>query len=499
MKLNVNLQSVLVEIISLLYIVLFVYAAFNKILDFENFQVQIAQSPLLSSFATWISWLVPILELTISVLLCIPKMRLLALYCSFSLMFMFSIYIVTMLNFSPFVPCSCGGILDNFSWNQHLIFNVIYTVIAIPAIIFTSTKKGRDKKIFNPFLLIGILSLLSCTIVTILFLISEDMLHHRNNFTRRYPNHPAEFFRDFTLPTRSNYFAGIWKGTLYFGNISNPLQIIEVDSSLTVSKTHTLVINDPNRLYRTLRVTVQYPYFYLSDGTEAFVYRGLVNHWKAEIWIDKKAYFNSFVPIDYNTVAIRSISSEKNENVLGILKKADSTSVMFNPKLLDKQIDGIFDTDGMLIYNKQIDKLIYIYSYRNEYLITDTKLNSKFVGRTIDTTTHANIKIAYIKSIKASKLASPARTVNKTAATFGNNLYINSQLIGQHEPKDMWNEASIIDIYKLTTHTYQFSLYLYDKGQKKISEFLVDEEHIYTLSGKILTIYKLDKKAFEKN
>lgn len=69
MKLSEPYKRVIVEIICFLYILLFVYAAISKLLDFENFRVQLGQSPLLSAFAGSIAWLVPILELLIALLL----------------------------------------------------------------------------------------------------------------------------------------------------------------------------------------------------------------------------------------------------------------------------------------------------------------------------------------------------------------------------------------------------------------------------------------------
>ena len=65
MKLTVRMQKVILELICLLYILLFVYAAVSKLLDFENFQVQLGQSPLLSAFAGWVAWIVPIVEIII--------------------------------------------------------------------------------------------------------------------------------------------------------------------------------------------------------------------------------------------------------------------------------------------------------------------------------------------------------------------------------------------------------------------------------------------------
>ena len=258
-------------------------------------------------------------------------------------------------------------------------------------------------------------------------------------------------------------------------------------------------IRDDWRKYRTLRVTVKYPYFFLSDGSEAFIYRGTTDDWKAEIWVDKKVYFNSFAPIDSNRIAIRSVSSADNKNILGLLDCRGGVTANFNPKLLDTQIDGIFDTDGKLLYNDVHDKIIYVYSYRNQFVITDPTLAAKTVGRTIDTTSRAKIKVEYVKSIDATTLASPARGVNRTAATHSDYLFVNSELIGQYENRSMWKEASIIDIYNLATQHYLFSFYLYDKEQKKISEFIADRDHVYTLAGRILSVYRIDKKSFLKN
>src|SRR5690554_5124528 len=108
--------------IAYLFILLFVYAAVSKLLDFETFRIQLAQSPLLSAYAGIIAWAVPGVELLISVFLLFSWYRRLALYACFTLMVMFTAYIYIILNFSDFVPCSCGGVLEKLSWGEHLVF-----------------------------------------------------------------------------------------------------------------------------------------------------------------------------------------------------------------------------------------------------------------------------------------------------------------------------------------------------------------------------------------
>ncbi|UNY98345.1 DoxX family protein [Zhouia spongiae] len=122
---------IITEIICFLFILLFSYAAISKLLDFEQFRIQLGQSPLLTSFAGWVVWVIPIVELIIALMLIIPRLRLSALYGCLGLMGLFTMYIIAILNFSDYVPCSCGGILEKLGWQEHLIFNISFTVLAL--------------------------------------------------------------------------------------------------------------------------------------------------------------------------------------------------------------------------------------------------------------------------------------------------------------------------------------------------------------------------------
>lgn len=111
---------------SVLYCVLFTYAAVSKLLDFTNFQVQLGQSPILGSYAGMISYGVPIVELVVVIALAVPGSRVFGLYCSLVLMVLFTTYIYIILHYAWFVPCSCGGILEKLGWQEHLVFNIVY-------------------------------------------------------------------------------------------------------------------------------------------------------------------------------------------------------------------------------------------------------------------------------------------------------------------------------------------------------------------------------------
>lgn len=132
-----------------MFIVMFVYTATSKLLDFENFRLQLGQSPIITTYADWVAWGIPLIEYAISGLFLVSRFMLLAFYASFSLMTMFTTYIFLILNFSDFIPCSCGGVLETLGWTEHILFNVGFIVIAAIALFYLE----RNSTILKPTIL----------------------------------------------------------------------------------------------------------------------------------------------------------------------------------------------------------------------------------------------------------------------------------------------------------------------------------------------------------
>jgi len=137
-------REILVETISSLFILLFLYAAASKLLDYQKFTIQVGQSPILTGYEGLIAWMIPSIEILISVLLVMHPARLIGLYASFSLMVMFTAYIAIIINFAERVPCSCGGILAKMGWSEHLVFNGVFVVLAIIAIVLQSKLEQKN-------------------------------------------------------------------------------------------------------------------------------------------------------------------------------------------------------------------------------------------------------------------------------------------------------------------------------------------------------------------
>ena len=133
-----NKKAIAIEIICFLFILLFVYAAVTKLMDYQKFTVQIGQSPLLTDFAGILAWLVPGSELVFAGMLAIPRLRQIGLYASFSIMVMFTVYIIAILQFSENIPCSCGGVLEAMGWTEHLIFNIGFVILGLVGILLNA-------------------------------------------------------------------------------------------------------------------------------------------------------------------------------------------------------------------------------------------------------------------------------------------------------------------------------------------------------------------------
>jgi uncharacterized membrane protein YphA (DoxX/SURF4 family) len=130
-------KSLLVEIIALLFVILFLYTGISKWIDYYLFIESVGTTPLLEPVAGLIAISLPATEIIVSVLLFIPRTRLIGLYASLVLMVLFIIYIIYILNIDDKLPCSCGGILQQLSWKQHLVVNGVFVLLALTAILLT--------------------------------------------------------------------------------------------------------------------------------------------------------------------------------------------------------------------------------------------------------------------------------------------------------------------------------------------------------------------------
>lgn len=130
----------ILEIASGLFIILFLYTALSKLSDYEVFAKGLARSGPISNFSHMFAWAIPGIEIVAVILLFIPSLRKAGLYLSTMLMLLFTGYLAYMIYFTPYRPCSCGGVIQSLTWKQHLVFNIFFLLLGIISIILFHKK-----------------------------------------------------------------------------------------------------------------------------------------------------------------------------------------------------------------------------------------------------------------------------------------------------------------------------------------------------------------------
>ena len=127
--------NTLLDLIAALLILLYVYTAASKWMDFEQFKVQMYGQALPVWLAHLLIFTLPGTELLTAILLFFGRTRLAGCYLSAVLLLMFTGYVaLAVFHFFDHVPCACGGVISALGWKMHLIFNLFFLLLTILAI-----------------------------------------------------------------------------------------------------------------------------------------------------------------------------------------------------------------------------------------------------------------------------------------------------------------------------------------------------------------------------
>lgn len=339
---------------------------------------------------------------------------------------------------------------------------------------------------------LGICFLLGTVVVLSLFAATYKIRHEPNSFLREYQRPFLQSRPVIDLTFNSYYIAGITEDAVYLGNITAPFDVLVTNKTLTDSQHVKLRIKGVKNptIYKSATIKIDPPYFFLADGIKPLLYRGKIGQWEAEKFdYDSGAYFQQLVPLGNNSFAIRTAQYKTLYRILGKVQQ-DSPRIRLDSTLLQKQVDGIFCTDGMLMYNSQLKRLVYTYYYRNEFILYDTNLNLDYRGHTIDTFSRAQLKIGYVPSDRTTILLDKKIT-NIRSCTSGNYLYISSNLLAKNDSKGWLDTNSIIDVYDLRSNTYKFSFILPHYKDQRMRDFMVSGEIMIVLYDNYMVKYNL--------
>ena len=341
--------------------------------------------------------------------------------------------------------------------------------------------------------------LLGCTVlgigcIVLLDFISDQVNEHPNGFLRKFPSHPFKNTAVKDLTYNSFYICGMRQHRIYLGNQKSPLYMLSVSTSL--KDTSRIFLRQKLDLkFTQARLSMDSSCFYLSDGAAGVIFSTPIEGSRYLTSIFPQNRFLDALPLNNQTFVLRYLNASK-QSALGLFSMDAANSRLFQAAQPGTGRD-IFSSDGMLRAAPRLNKIVYCYYYRNEFLVFDSNLNLQIKGKTIDTVHVARIKSDSLPSEKSIMLSAPPLLVNKKSSLSDKYLFINSALIADNEKPEIFRESSVIDVYDLKTGIYKFSFHLYDHAGKKMRDFAVTENKLVALHDHYMIVYDLNLALFK--
>src|SRR5579872_5586118 len=125
-------RLILKNIIIFALVLLWVYAAASKTMEFKMFKVQMNRQVLPLVLKESLVYVLPPVEILTAGLLLYEKTLKSGFYLSAILLTAFTTYVgLAVFKVLNKVPCSCGGILAKMGWSVHFIFNLIFLLLTL--------------------------------------------------------------------------------------------------------------------------------------------------------------------------------------------------------------------------------------------------------------------------------------------------------------------------------------------------------------------------------
>lgn len=288
------------------------------------------------------------------------------------------------------------------------------------------------------------------------------------------------------------YFAGITPTHILLGDYYKPAKVLITDMNLKDTQSIKFIIDKPVKFAWPLsKILIDSPIVRIIEGVTPAVLQASLSTKKLEEVKYSNRYFTEAIALSQGSIIVKSNDPILNQDI--VLKETTNNENIYPSKpILEKQVDGFFCTDGVLIYEKSLNKIVYVYYYRNQFICLDTSLNVLYKGNSIDTNTYSKIAVQYISKTGETTFSKPPRQINKNACISDSLLYIRSLLIADNENKKLFKSSSVFDIYSLKNGSYQFSFYIPEIMGEKVKLFKVINKVFVALYDSYIATYQIN-------
>jgi len=124
-------RYLLIKFVSAAFILLWIYTAGSKLTNFETYRLEMQHQVFSLAVSNILIYLLPVAELFTALLLLFQKTNRTGLTLSLLLISVFTVYIILIIaGYFPKIPCSCGGVIRAMGWMAHLVFNLVFLMLA---------------------------------------------------------------------------------------------------------------------------------------------------------------------------------------------------------------------------------------------------------------------------------------------------------------------------------------------------------------------------------
>ncbi len=332
-------------------------------------------------------------------------------------------------------------------------------------------------------------------VVIVLYLLSGAPNTHKNGFKRLIRPNYVKSWHSLDVGLSTYRLAGYTKNQLFVSNLTDPLMIRSIDYDISNAHIESWSFGLKD-LPKTSIVRIDSPWIDIFNSKQQKIVSYRLYH-DSLIKINEDSYsvkpFDDGRRISGDELLTRTLNLTLHQYTLTGIKSLPPANFE-NATAIEKQIDGFLCTDGMMIYDPAISKIVYVYYYRNQFVILDSGLNLLHRVRTIDTVTQAQIKVYIFSSSAVTTFKGPSMPVNKRACVWKGRLYIVSGLLADNENRKSFSNNSITDVYDLNKEKYLFSFYIPQFGPFKINDFQVYDSLLIAVQGHFIVSYQIDQR-----
>lgn len=331
--------------------------------------------------------------------------------------------------------------------------------------------------------------ILSCISIGVLILVSRSSA--KNGFVRVFAKNPLQFEFDQNLGFNSYYISGLTSSTVYLGNITAPAHVLRLNYINRDTSHLKLPLTVNQELNVRTRLLVDSGHYYIAEKTTNSLTSGKLPGGSPLLTSYLPPKSDNMIVLSPESFVVRRYESSLRQNILERYNIAATDSLVVQYRL-EKQLDGIFCTDGILLKDPISGQLVYVYFYRNRFTCLDKDLRPVFQGKTIDTVDIVKFKLVTLASDNLKTFASIPLRVNIGCSVYNGLLYVHSSLKADNQSNTWPHSRSAVDVYSIGNGRYFYSFYLPLRFRgKPLDRFYVYGNRVFALYSSYLAVYKL--------